>query len=70
VFANSQEEKMENQLHALEDRWAVIQWQMDLYKDTDVPLLKVSQAATEHTSLTCSTSRERCRVRVWRLRKC
>lgn len=37
------EEKMENQLKGLNTRWAVIQWGMEPYKDTDVPLLKMAE---------------------------
>jgi len=37
------EEKMEHQLAGLANRWEAIQWLMDPYKDTDVPLLKVAE---------------------------
>lgn len=38
---------MENQLKALQDRWTVIEWLMDPYKDTDVPLLKVRRCKSQ-----------------------
>lgn len=39
----TKEEKIEMYLKVLEDRWAVIEWGMDPYKDTDVTLLKVGR---------------------------
>jgi hypothetical protein len=48
------EEKMENQLKALGERWAVIEWQMELYKDTDVPLLKASSSSCTRRSMPLS----------------
>lgn len=41
------EEKIENYLKVLDDRWAVIEWGMDMYKDTDVTLLKASPPVSE-----------------------
>jgi len=35
------EAKIEKTLESLKDRWEVIDWLMDPYKDTDVPLLKM-----------------------------
>ncbi len=39
----TKEEKMEGQLVGLEARWETIAWQMDSYKDTNVPLLKMAE---------------------------
>lgn len=39
----AKEEKMENQIEGLEARWENIVWQMDPYKDTNVPLLKMTE---------------------------
>lgn len=37
------EMKIENTLQQLQERWSVITWLMETYKDTDVPLLKLSE---------------------------
>lgn len=37
------EEKMENTLAQLKERWAHIVWGMDPYKGGDVPLLKIAE---------------------------
>lgn len=39
----AKELKIENTLNALGDRWTTINWLMDPYKDTDVPLLKIGE---------------------------
>jgi dynein heavy chain len=39
----AKELKIENTLKALEDRWLGIEWHMEKYKDSDVPLLKLSE---------------------------
>ena len=39
----TKEEKMEVQLDNLEERWESITWKMEPYKDTQVPLLKISE---------------------------
>ena len=39
----AKEEKMESQIEGLEARWEGIAWQMDPYKDTNVPLLKMTE---------------------------
>jgi len=39
----AKELKIENTLNSLADRWTTISWLMDLYKDTDVPLLKIAE---------------------------
>lgn len=39
----AKEEKMENQIEGLEARWENIFWQTDPYKDTNVPLLKMTE---------------------------
>jgi len=39
----AKEEKMENTLKQLTERWDGIEWLMEPYKDTDVPLLKIAE---------------------------
>lgn len=39
----AKEEKMERQLAALGERWAAVAWQMEPYKDSGVPLLKMAE---------------------------
>jgi hypothetical protein len=34
---------MENTINQLAERWKTIEWLMDSYKDTDVPLLKLGE---------------------------
>jgi dynein heavy chain len=41
------EEKMENQLKILEDFWLQVDWLMDLYVGSDVPLLKMGEEEFE-----------------------
>ena len=37
------EQKMEMTLGQLAERWKSVSWLMETYKDTDVPLLKLSE---------------------------
>lgn len=39
----AKEQKMENTIGQLTERWKSIEWIMELYKDTDVPLLKLNE---------------------------
>jgi dynein heavy chain len=39
----AKEEKMERQLAALGERWAAVEWRMEPYKDSGVPLLKMAE---------------------------
>eukprot|EP01041_Mallomonas_annulata_P001785 gene1785-3464_t len=39
----AKEEKMEMTLKNLEERWVGIEWLMEPYKDTDIPLLKIAE---------------------------
>jgi dynein heavy chain len=40
---SAKELKIETQLTGLKERWATIEWLMDPYMDTDVPLLKIGE---------------------------
>lgn len=35
--------KIENTIKQLVERWSSIEWVMETYKDTDVPLVKISE---------------------------
>ena len=41
--ASSKELKIENTVTAIAERWKAIDWLMDLYADSDVPLLKIGE---------------------------